>query len=502
MLKLPYNKVYKKIAIPLLVKNYLKYLTHKKHCVMNALKNFLEKIKNRKSLIIVPLMMLTIIGPQVFASSNGGGHESAAATTFLWIAILLIAAKFSSIIEKWGQPAVLGELIIGVILGNLTLIGLGIFTPIGDNTIIHFLAELGVVILLFQIGLESNIHEMKKVGISAFLVAIIGVVLPFIFGTYIVGPWLLPGLETNSYLFLGATLTATSVGITARVFKDLGKLKIKEAQIVLGAAVIDDILGLVILAVVSAIVTAGTVSVGSVAWIIGKSVLFLIIAIALGQLLAPHISKGLSKIHRGIGMKFTLAICFALIFSYLANKIGLAPIIGAFAAGLVLDPVQFVYFKNPEIVDEIKEVIEHENETIKKKLLNVVGHHSHKHIEDIIEPLSLFLVPIFFVITGFQVNLSTLGNTSVLLTAFALTIAAIIGKVLAGLFAGKGVNRWLVGWGMVPRGEVGLIFASIGKALHVVSDEVFSVIVIMVIITTLMTPPILNILLKRQKTSS
>lgn len=465
---------------------------------MNAIKEAFGRMITKRSLVLVPMMMFAIVGPHVLAGGGEAGHGSAAAATFLWIAVLLIAAKFSSIIEKWGQPAVLGELIMGVILGNLALVGIGIFDPIGHNAIIHFLAELGVVILLFQIGLESNIHEMKKVGWSAFLVAIVGVILPFVLGTYIVGPWLLPGLDTNSYLFLGATLTATSVGITARVFKDLGKLKIKEAQIVLGAAVIDDILGLVILAVVSAIVTAGTVSLGSVAWIIAKSVLFLVVSIVLGQILAPHIGKGLSKIHRGVGMKFTLAICFALIFSYLANEIGLAPIIGAFAAGLILDPVQFTYFKNPEIVDEIKECIAQESESTKKKLLTVVGHHSHKHIEDIIEPLALFLVPIFFVITGFQVNLSTLGDTSVLLTAAALTIAAIFGKVIAGLFAGKGVNKWLIGWGMVPRGEVGLIFASIGKALNVVSDEVFSVIVIMVIVTTLITPPMLSKMLKKQ----
>lgn len=455
----------------------------------------LSRMIKTRTLIIIPLMMGAIVGPQVFA---GGGH-GAAASTFLWIAILLIAAKFSSIIEKWGQPAVLGELVVGVILGNLTLIGLGIFDPIAHDAIILFLAELGVVILLFQIGLESNIHEMKKVGFSAFLVAIIGVVLPFVLGTYIVGPMLLPGLETNAYLFLGATLTATSVGITARVFKDLGKLKIKEAQIVLGAAVIDDILGLVILAVVSALVTAGTVSVGAVSWIIAKSVLFLAVSIVLGQILAPHIGKAFSQIHKGIGMKFTLAISFALIFSYLASEIGLAPIIGAFAAGLILDPVQFTYFKNPEIIDEIKACVKNESEATKKKVLKVTGHHSHKHIEDIIEPLAFFLVPIFFVVTGFQVKLDTLSDPSVLLTALALTVAAIFGKVVAGLFAGKGVNKWLIGWGMVPRGEVGLIFAAIGKGLGVVSDEIFSIIVIMVIITTLITPPILNAMLRKQK---
>jgi len=466
---------------------------------MNAFRKAMSRITSRKSYILIPMMMAAVIGPAVFAGGDAAGHSSPAAATFLWIAILLIAAKVSGIIEKWGQPAVLGELVIGVILGNLVLLGVNLFEPIHSNAIIHFLAELGVVILLFQIGLESNVHEMKQVGWNAFFVAIVGVVLPFVLGTYIVGPLLMPGLDPNAYLFLGATLTATSVGITARVFKDLGKLKIKEAQIVLGAAVIDDILGLVILAVVSAIVATGSVSVGAVSLIIAKSVLFLVVSIALGQVLAPHIGRFFSKIHRGVGMKFTLAIAFALIFAFLANEIGLAAIIGAFAAGLILDPVQFTAFKSPEIVEEIKSTIENESEATKKKLLNVCGHHTHKHIEDVIEPLAFFLVPIFFVVTGFQVKLDTLFDGKVVLVALALTVAAIFGKIAAGFFAGKDANKWLIGWGMVPRGEVGLIFASIGKALGVVTDEIFSIIVIMVILTTLVTPPVLNVLLKKHK---
>ena len=177
------------------------------------------------------------------------------ATTFLWIAVILIIAKTSSFIERIGQPPVLGELIAGVVVGNLALLGINVFEPIKRDPIIAFLAELGVVILLFQIGLESNIQKMRAVGMRAFLVAIVGVIAPFILGTYVAGPLLLPSLNFNAYLFLGATLTATSVGITARVFRDLGKLQTKEAQIVLGAAVIDDVLGLVILGVISAIFT-------------------------------------------------------------------------------------------------------------------------------------------------------------------------------------------------------------------------------------------------------
>lgn len=431
---------------------------------------------------------------------HGGGHGDFA-TTFLWIAVILIIAKIASLVERFGQPSVLGELVIGVVLGNLVLLGINVFEPIKEDSIITFLGELGVVILLFQIGLESNISKMKQVGTKALMVAVIGVVLPFVLG-YFIAPLLLPGLTNNAYLFLAAAMTATSVGITARVFQDLGKLKIPEAQIVLGAAVIDDVMGLIILAVVSAMATMGAVSIGLITWIAAKAILFLVGAIVLGQLLAPRINKLFSKIHTGIGMKFTLAISFGLIFAYLAQKLGLAPIVGAFAAGLILDPVHFKYFKNPQVIDDVKKCVTNcaieKGSEVKKEIDKVAKHYEHKHIEDIIEPVGFLLIPIFFVITGMSVNIETLFNLPILLVALVITVIAFVGKLASGLAAGK-TNKWLVGFGMVPRGEVGLIFASIGKAVGVVSDEVFSVIVIMVIFTTLFTPPILTYLLKKYK---
>jgi Kef-type K+ transport system membrane component KefB len=443
------------------------------------------------------ILLVGLIFSAVGAMASGGENTHEYAISFLWISIILIFAKLSSLVEKLGQPAVLGELVIGIVLGNLGLVGMHLLEPLGHSSIIGFLAELGVVILLFQIGLESNIAEMGKVGGRAFAVAIIGVVLPFISGV-LVGQALMPGLDLNTYLFIGASLTATSVGITARVFKDLGKLQIKEAKIVLGAAVIDDILGLVILAVVSAMATAGSVSATQVGLILAKSVIFLVAAVLAGHIFAPSISKVFSKIHSGVGMKLTLALVFALVFAYLANAIGLAAIVGAFAAGLVLDPVHFKTFKRPKVCDDLEHHF-HGEEEHKSKVDHLVHQHSHKHIEDLIEPIGNFLVPIFFVMTGFMVKLETLFDIKVILIALALTIVAIIGKLLAGSVAGK-VKKALVGWGMVPRGEVGLIFATIGKSIGVVNDTVFSVIVIMVILTTLVTPPILNVYLKKMET--
>ncbi len=444
---------------------------------------------------VLPVTALVAV-PAAFASEGGGAAHSVAGT-FLAIAVILVAAKFSSLVERFGQPSVLGELVIGVILGNLILLGIPYLEPLKGDAIIAFLAELGVVILLFQIGLESNIQKMQKVGFRAFLVATIGVIAPFALGTWIVGPMLLPGLSFNAYLFLGAALTATSVGITARVFRDLGKLQTPEAQIVLGAAVIDDVMGLIILAVVSAIATSGSVSAATVGAITLKAIGFLVGAIVAGQLFAPRLGRWFSAIHTGVGMKFTLAIAFCLLFAALAQLIGLAPIVGAFAAGLVLDPVHFRYFKDLHIVEDMKAAVADADPKLREKVYHTLEEHSHRHVEYLIEPLGHFLVPLFFVMTGMAVKLETLFNLPVLLVALGITVAAFVGKIISGLAAGN-VRKSLVGWGMVPRGEVGLIFAAIGKSVGVVSDSVYSVIVIVVILTTLLTPPILTFLLKRE----
>ncbi len=419
------------------------------------------------------------------------------AYTLLSIAIMLLAAKCSGLVERFGQPSVLGELIMGVILGNLIFLGVRFFDPIKENIIIQFLADLGVIVLLFQVGLESNLGSMARVGGRALLVAVVGVVLPFVLGAYIVGPLLIPGMGSNSYIFLGATLTATSVGITARVFRDLGRLNSRESQIVLGAAVIDDILGLIILAVVSAIVSLGSVSIGDVASISATAVLFLFAVVTFGQMLAPDIGNLLSKIQTGMGMKFTLAITFCLLFAYFAEQIGLAPIVGAFAAGLVLDPVHFRHFDNPKVINDIKETVKSEDPKLVERIDEVLDYHAHRHIDDLIEPLSFFLVPIFFIKTGMDVDLSTLLDIKVVLIAIAVATIALVGKIAAGYVAGD-VNKAIVGWGMVPRGEVGLIFAAMGRSLGVVPDRLFSVIVIVIIFSTLITPLVLSYLLKRQ----
>jgi len=431
-----------------------------------------------------------------FASSEAQVEQAATGThhdAYLLLAIagILIAAKAFHLIEKIKLPPVVGELIAGILLGNLFLIGFPFFHNYQQDEIIKFLSELGVIILLFQIGLESNIAQLMKVGVTAIIVACIGAFVPMILGTYIVGPLLLPGQSQATYLFLGASLAATSVGITARIFKDLGQMQTKAAQIVLGAAVIDDILGLIILAVVSSLATEGSVTASSIGIIIAKSVLFLIISVFVGQLLAPRLSKVFAFVNTGTGTKFTLAISFGLIFAAVASLIGLEPIIGAFAAGLVLDPVHFKNFKEPHLIEQLKGAIDQWIPASKEKITALLNTHADKSVEEIIEPLALFFVPIFFVTTGMSVDIASLLDIRTIILSLILTAAAMIGKIVSAIPV-KGSDRWTVGLAMIPRGEVGLIFAAIGQGLGVISPQIFSVIVLTVLLTTIIGPFLLT----------
>jgi Kef-type K+ transport system membrane component KefB len=445
-------------------------------------------------------MRLALLGLIVLPLSAFAAGSDVVGENLLWLAIILLAARlFAPLAQKIGFPAVLGELLLGVVLGNLGLLGFHYFDTIARDPIIMFMAELGVIILLLQIGLETRLGDLVSVGMRASAVGSVGIVIPFVLGAFVAGPLVLPGMEFNAYLFLGATLAATSVGITGRVFRDLGKLKMPEAQIVLGAAVIDDVLGLVILAVVSSLVEAGTVSVFEVTMIIAKAVIFLGGSIALGRAVAPHLLRWVSRLDNSHSMLFSLVLVVGLFMAWLAHAVGLAPIIGAFAAGLLFEPIFLKEFETPKLVQDIEPLLPAAVDAEKmQKIRTVLARHtSHQH-EHMLEPIGYFFVPVFFVLTGMQVDLTALADPKVVAVALGITVAAVVGKLAAGFVAGKGMNPWLVGWGMVPRGEVGLIFAMVGKKLGVMSEAMFSVIVIMVILTTLLTPPILTVLLRRQ----
>lgn len=438
----------------------------------------------------------------VFASSgeaSSGGHAGQAALVLAFLGILVVLAKIAgAIAERCKQVSVLGELLLGIALGIPALLGFHLLDGMKTNEFVLFVSELAVIVLLFQAGLESNLSEMKKVGIRAFLVACVGVVAPFVLGTWVVAPWLFPDASSNLAIFLGATMTATSVGITARVFKDLKISHTPSAKIVLGAAVFDDVIGLLILAVVNGMVQSGHVSMGEVAIISLKAFGFLAVSIVLGRIFAPKIGDILSRIQSGIGMKMALALAFAFGYAYIGSLFGLAPIVGAFAAGLLLDAVHFRRFAHPSYTNDIEASLGNSQDAaLTENLRKTMQHHRDHHVEHLIEDFGQWFIPVFFVITGMSVDLNALANPKVLFAALVLTIAAVIGKIVSGFVAGKEADWKIVGFGMVPRGEVGLIFASIGKATGVVNDAAFATLVVMIILTTFVTPIILPRLVKR-----
>ncbi len=419
----------------------------------------------------------------------------------LWLAIILFSARlFSPLTGRFGMPAVLGELLLGVALGNLGLIGWHYFDTVRQDPIIAFIAELGVIVLLLQIGLETRLKDLVEVGPRATLVAVVGIAFPFALGAMVAGPWLLGSDNSHTNLFLGATLAATSVGITGRVFRDLGQLGMREAKIVLGAAVIDDVLGLVLLAVVSGLVQAGSVSVGEVVGITATAAIFLAGSVGVGRWLSPHASRWLANLDAGPAMLFALVLATGLFLAWLAHAVGLAPIIGAFAAGLLFEPVFLRHFETPHIVREVAPLLDDLDRGHRMALTDLLLRHTQKQHEHMIEPIGYFFVPVFFVLTGMQVDLRAILDPQVLLTAIGISLLAIVGKLVAGFAAGRGISPWIIGWGMVPRGEVGLIFAMVGKQLGVIGETTFSVIVVMVILTTLITPPILTKLIHQNKT--
>ncbi|HSE87190.1 MAG TPA: cation:proton antiporter [Candidatus Binatia bacterium] len=403
----------------------------------------------------------------------GQTGESTAGSEFapilFGLAVLVVGAKLGGLwAERWGQPSVLGELLFGIALANLSpLVGGGGIEFVRSNETLRFLAEVGVLILLFDVGLESDLRAFAKVGVSAVLVAMIGVAVPFVLG-WSTAKWLLPDSPAISHVFIGATLTATSVGITVRVLKDLGVTGRPEGQTIIGAAILDDVLGLIILAAVVGGATVahpsgGNASALSIAAIVLKAAGFLGVAVLLGHFLSSKI-VGLVSHEHGTFLIIGVAVCFT--FAYIAEMIGLADIIGAFAAGVFLDPYGVgVRTKTAEIT-----------------------------LRELLTPLSDVFVPLFFVLMGLQVDLVSLADPSALTLGVLLIVGAVIGKLVCGLgVVGRGINRLAVGLGMIPRGEVGLIFAGIGARVliegqPILTQNVYSAVVMMVLITTLVTP--------------
>ena len=389
-----------------------------------------------------------------YLAAAGGAGEFEALLLAL-VATIAATKIFGEIAQRLGQPAVLGELIAGIVLGGSVLAVLDPTQPV-----MHAFAELGVLILLFEIGLHTDLRALARVGSVALTVGIVGVVVPLFAGIAISRAL---GLDLMPSLVAGAALTATSIGISARVLSDLGQLKTPEGQVVIGAAVLDDVVGLIILSVVGSLVAGAELSVGGVTRTAAPAIGFVVVSVVLGSVVIPPLFRLVEHV-RVTGALGVIALSFALGFAWLASRSGSAMIIGAFAAGLILHPTP-----------------------------------QRKEIERSATQLGYFFVPIFFASVGAAVDLEALASREALVVGGALIIVGVLGKIAAGFapwwFRGR---KLMVGIAMVPRGEVGLIFAQMGLAAGVLSAANFGALMLMVVVTTLVTPPLLGLIVSRR----
>ena len=447
------------------------------------LHNILPSFGTGLSSLMAPLPFLATVEPEDSPMILSG--------VLLTLVVIYLASKLGGeAAQRLDFPPVLGELVAGVIVGvsalhlvvfpegglaasdsviMSVLQGLNQLTPDAVNRIfasqsevISVLAEIGVIILLFEIGLESDLRQLKEVGIQATVVACVGVAAPFAAGT--VGLMTIFHVAAIPAIFAGAALTATSIGITSKVLSELGQLKSKEGQIIVGAAVIDDVLGIIVLAVVASLAKTGEIDVTNVIYLIVSATAFLLGSILLGGIFNKTFVAVVETL-KTRGNIVIPAFIFAFFMAFLGNAIHLEAILGAFAAGLVLDETD-----------------------------------ARNELDELIKPIADLLVPIFFVTVGARADLGVLNpalpeNRAGLLIATFLIVVAIIGKVITGwaVFGQPGINRWAIGVGMIPRGEVGLVFAGIGSASGVLDKPLEVSIIIMVILTTFLAPPFLRV---------
>ncbi len=403
-------------------------------------------------------MQLTIPDPLFLLVAADGTATPFPVFLLALSAILVAAVVLGAAAQRVGQPAVLGELLAGVLLGPSLL---GIIDP--TEPVMHAIGELGVLVLLFQIGLHTNLRSIFKVGAPALTVGLVGVIVPA-FAGYAVANAL--GIHGVAALVCAAALTATSIGISARVLSDLRALETTEGQIVLGAAVLDDVIGLIILSIVAGIAGGSAVTVWGVSKTTGIALGFLLVAIAVGSKTVPALFNRIEKLP-GSGALGILGLAFALALAALADFAGSAMIIGAFAAGLVLH-------NTPH----------------------------RKRVEKASTSLGYFFVPVFFAVVGAAVDLRSLGDPQILLIGGLLTVVGAAGKYVSG-FAPIWLkaNKPLIGAAMIPRGEVGLIFAQLGRTTGVLDAGLFSALLLMVMVTTFMAPPLLAYLARRGQTA-
>ncbi len=417
---------------------------------------------------------------------------------YLWLVIFILMSRSLSFVKKIGLPIAIGEILTGIILGQLSVFGINLFAPIEHNTVIQFLAELGSIILMFEIGLESKFSDLKKNFRRGIKLAILGSILTFSGGFML--SWLLikdQNLLLN--LLIGVICAATATGISARIFKDMGLLRTKEVKIILVSSILDELISIICFGIISVMLITQNFGIADISLSLAQALLFFVFAAVFGRWITPLITTWSTKIHAGINMKVGVLLIICFFFSWLAHVLGLAFVVGAFIAGLILDEVYFKTFSKANFFIHLRNLTTQVPDTkLRKQLNNVIDLQEGKTIKELLKPISHLFVPIFFINIGMMLNISSLLN----LKTFALTISLILisffGRILSGyLVREKNINNLILGLGLTPIGEAGLIFTAFGRDIGIIDGNVLSAIVSAVVISSIITPILIKFSVKK-----
>lgn len=419
---------------------------------------------------------------------------------YLWLVIFIFLSRGLSIVKKIGLPLVVGEILAGVILSELHMFGINLFHDAANNVMVQFLAEIGSIFLMFEIGIASKFSDLKKNMKLGFKLAIFGSMLTFS-GGFFIAKYLIPGSSLKLNLLVGIICAATATGISAKTFKDMGILRTREVKIVLVASILDELVSIFCFAIISAMLLETSRSLTNISLSILQVCCFFIFTVIFGQLITPLLTHWSTKIHAGLNMKVGVLLIICFLFSWIAYELGLAFVVGAFVAGLILDQVYFKSFSKSTFFLQLRHISSKIGDRdLRNQLNNVILTQEDRNLEEMLKPLSHFFVPVFFIYIGLQLNMENLFQTETLIATFTILAVSFIGRIISGyLVKGNGIklNRLILGLGMTPIGEAGLIFAVFGKELGIVNNTVMSAVVSTLVIASIVTPIFIKLSIKR-----
>jgi Kef-type K+ transport system membrane component KefB len=416
----------------------------------------------------------------------------------LWLVIFIFLSRSLSIVKKFGLPLVVGEILSGVILGELHVFGINLFVNAENDPVIRFLAEFGAIILMFEIGLDSKFSDLKHNFRSGIKMAISGTILTFSSG-FLIAKFLIPNPTLSLELLLGVITAATATGISAKTFKEMGIIKSKEVQVVLVASILDELVSIFCFGIISNMILESAFNLTTFSISTIQAIGFFVFAAIFGNWITPILTKWSIKIHAGINMKIGVLLTVCFLFSWVAHKLGLATVVGAFVGGLILDQIYFKSFSQSNFFHQLNFLKSQVADSqLKYQFTQLIEKQEKRNLEELLKPISHVFVPIFFIYIGFLIDIHKLFDPLTLLITLALLLASFLGRIISGyLIRGKKMNKLVLGLGMTPIGEAGLIFAVFGKVSGVINDTVLSAIVAAVVIAAILTPILINFAIKR-----